>query len=109
MSHISVYILNRGMNQPIEFLGLQAQYIWYLAGCVVLCLVSFAVVYAAGLPSFACVIFAFFTGGGGIMFVYNLNDRYGQYGLMKFFAKKRMPNSVNVDSRDVFIHLTDVE
>lgn len=109
MAQASVYILNKGLNQPLEFLGLRAQYIWYLGGCVLGCLALFVVLYVIGLPSFICVVFAFVSGGGGIIFVYNLNDKYGQHGLMKLYAKKSMPNSINIDSRSVFIHLTDVE
>ena len=28
----SVYKINKGINKPIEFKGLKAQYIWYLGG-----------------------------------------------------------------------------
>jgi hypothetical protein len=41
----SVYRINKGINKPIEFKGLKAQYIGYLAAGLVLPLVMFAVMY----------------------------------------------------------------
>lgn len=32
----SVYQINKGINKPIEFKGLKAQYIWYLGGGLVI-------------------------------------------------------------------------
>ncbi|HEU4791365.1 MAG TPA: DUF4133 domain-containing protein, partial [Flavobacterium sp.] len=41
----SVYQINKGINQSIEFKGLKAQYIWYLGGGVVVLMILFAVMY----------------------------------------------------------------
>ena len=41
----SIYQINKGINQSIEFKGLKAQYIWYLAGGLVILLIVFAVLY----------------------------------------------------------------
>ena len=45
-----VYQINKGINKPIEFKGLKAQYIGYLAGGLVGLLILFAVMYISGLP-----------------------------------------------------------
>ena len=37
----SVYTINKGMNRPIVFKGLKAQYIWYLGGGIVLLFMLF--------------------------------------------------------------------
>ena len=52
----SVYRINKGINQSIEFKGLKAQYIWYLGGGLVVLMFLFAGMYIVGLPSFVCVI-----------------------------------------------------
>ena len=39
----SVYQINKGINKPIEFKGLKAQYIWYLGGGLVALLILFAI------------------------------------------------------------------
>ena len=51
----SVYQINKGINQSIEFKGLKAQYIWYLGGGVVALLIVFAVMYIIGLPTYLCI------------------------------------------------------
>jgi hypothetical protein len=51
----SVYQINKGINQSIEFKGLKAQYIWYLGGGVIALMILFAILYIAGLSSFICI------------------------------------------------------
>ena len=51
----SVYPINKGSNQSIEFKGLKAQYIWYLGGGVVVLLILFATMYLLGANSFLCL------------------------------------------------------
>ena len=65
----SVYQVNKGINQSIEFKGLKAQYIWYLGGGVVALLVLFAILYFIGLPSLVCVGV---IGGAGTFLVMKL-------------------------------------
>jgi hypothetical protein len=47
---MAVYHINKGINKPIEFKGLKAQYIGYLAAGLVALLIFFAVMYISGLP-----------------------------------------------------------
>ena len=44
----SIYKINKGINKPIEFKGLKAQYIWFLAGGILLLMFLFAVLYISG-------------------------------------------------------------
>jgi len=55
----SVYQINKGINKPIEFKGLKAQYIWYLGGGLVVLMIIFAIVYIAGINIFICLIIIF--------------------------------------------------
>ena len=51
----SIYHINKGINKPIEFKGLKAQYIWYLGGGLVALLILFAIIYIAGINMFICL------------------------------------------------------
>lgn len=44
----SVYTINKGINKPVEFKGLKAQYIWYLGGGLIMLLILFAILYICG-------------------------------------------------------------
>ncbi len=51
----SVYQINKGINKPVEFKGLKAQYIWYLGGGLVALLILFAIIYIVGINIFICL------------------------------------------------------
>ena len=97
----SVYHINKGINKPIEFKGLKAQYIWYLGGGLVALLILFAIIYIAGVNVFACLGIILTLGSGLFMYVYKLSRTYGQYGLMKKIAKKAVPKCIKNYSRKV--------
>ena len=99
----SVYAINKGINKPIEFRGLKAQYIWYLAGGLLALLVLFAILYICGLNPFACVVLIAALGTMLFLYVYRLSHTYGQYGMMKKLAKKAVPKVLKVTSRRIFI------
>ena len=90
----SVYQINKGINKPIEFKGLKAQYIWYLGGGLVILMIIFAILYIAGINIFICLIIIFFAGTALFMYVYKMSRTYGQYGLMKKIAKKAVPKVI---------------
>lgn len=101
----SVYHINKGINKPIEFKGLKAQYIAYLAGGLVLLLILFASLYIIGINVFICLFVIVSAGTALFMIVYYLNNKYGQYGLLKKGAKHYIPNFIKFRSRKIFIHL----
>ena len=101
----SVYKINKGINKPIEFKGLKAQYIAYLAGGLITLLVLFAILYITGVNMFVCL---FLIGGIGVilfMSVYRMSEKYGQYGLLKKLAKRGIPDSVRGKTRTLFLEL----
>lgn len=98
----SVYQINKGINQSIEFKGLKAQYIWYLAGGIILLMILFAILYIAGLPSFLCIGIIGISGTLWVLKIYKLSRKYGQYGLMKTLAKRQIPGAVKAQSRRIF-------
>jgi len=101
----SVYQINKGINKAIEFRGLKAQYIGYLAGGLVSLLILFAILYVAGIPIFICL--PVIGGLGTLLFmtVYKYSNKYGQYGLIKKAAKKGLPASIRFSSKKIFIQL----
>lgn len=101
----SVYQINKGINKPIEFKGLRAQYIAYLAVGLVLLLISFAILYICGLSLFIILPVIFGLGGGLFFTVFRLSHKYGEHGLMKYFAKRQLPHYLKFNSRKIFIHL----
>ena len=101
----SVYHINKGINKPIEFKGLRAQYIAYLAIGLVLLLISFAVLYITGLSLF--ILLPVILGLGAALFfsVFHLSNKFGEHGLMKYFAKRNLPGYLKINLRKVFIGL----
>jgi hypothetical protein len=99
----SVYQINKGINQSIEFKGFKAQYIWYLGGGVVVLMILFAIMYIIGLPSFICIGLIGVLGTIIVVKIYKMSNKYGEYGMMKALAKKQLPKSIKVYSRGVFM------
>ena len=97
-----IYPVNKGINRPIEFKGLKAQYIGYLGGGLVALLILFAVLYLSGTPVFWCIIVV--AGLGSLLFyqVFGLSHRYGEHGLMKRHARRYLPTNLKFKSRKVF-------
>ena len=101
----SVYIINKGVSKPIVFKGLKAQYIAYLAVGLVLLLILFAALYISGLHLIVLLVvigalgFALFYG------VFRLSANFGEHGLMKYFARRRLPAYLCFRSRRLFVNL----
>ena len=72
----SVYTINKGINKPVEFRGLKAQYIWYLGGGLIILLILFAILYICGINAFVCLGIIIISGTGLFMYVYKLSRKY---------------------------------
>ena len=90
----SIYQINKGINKPIEFKGLKAQYIWYLGGGLVALLVLFAIIYIIGVNVFICLAVIVSLSTALFMYVYKLSRTYGEFGLMKKVARKAVPKVI---------------
>lgn len=104
----AIYQINKGVNRPMVFQGLQGQYIAWLAIGLVLLLVGFAVGYVSGLTVY--VLLPLVLGMGGALFwsVGILSKRFGVHGMEKFLARRGLPNHVVFRSRRVFTGLRRV-
>lgn len=105
----SVYEINKGVNKAIEFKGLKAQYIAYLAVGLVGLLILFAVAYIAGVPVYISLGIIMVLGFGLFTYVGKYSHKYGQYGLMKEAAYKRIPPAIVCRSRKKFFDMIKVE
>lgn len=102
----SVYKINKGINKPIEFKGLKAQYIGYLGIGVILLLIIFAVLYISGVNMFVCLGLILLLGTLLFMGIYRLSDTYGQHGLLKKLARRNIPEYLICRSRKIFLGLS---
>ena len=102
----SIYQINKGINRPIEFKGLKAQYIWWLGGGLLALLILFAVLYICGVNTFICLFII--VGAATILFmqVYKMSRKHGEHGMMKTLAQRSIPNVVKSYSRKVYTSLT---
>jgi Flp pilus assembly protein TadB len=101
----SVYKINKGINKPIEFKGLKAQYIAYLAVGLVALLILFAILYIIGVNMFICLALTAILGVLLFMTVYRMSDKYGEHGLLKKMAKRSLPTFLRITSRKIFLQL----
>ena len=102
----SVYTINKGINKPIEFRGLKAQYIGYLGVGLLALLILFAILYISGVNMFICLALAVALTTALFMMVYRFSNKYGEHGLMKLNASKRIPSSILPRSRKLFFNLS---
>lgn len=101
----SIYQINKGINRPIEFKGLKAQYIWYLGGGLLGLLILFAILYIAGINTFICLFLIVGLATALFMQIYKLSRKYGEHGMMKTLAKRSIPREVKTYSRRSYTHL----
>lgn len=101
----SIYHINKGVSKPIEFKGLKAQYIAYLAIGLVLLLIAFAILYITGLSLFVVLPLIIVLGTALFFSVFRLSHKFGEHGLAKFLAKRNLPHYLKFCSRRLFTNL----
>lgn len=101
----SIYQLNKGINQPLLFRGLKAQYIGYLAAGLVCLLLLFAGMYLLGVALLACLGIVLVLGACLFLAVYRLSAAFGEHGLLKRMARHRVPACLFIRSRATFLAL----
>ncbi|MFL5788124.1 MAG: DUF4133 domain-containing protein [Flavisolibacter sp.] len=98
----SVYNINKGINKPIEFKGLKAQYIWYLGAGLLFLLILFAVLYICSVNTFLCLGLILILGVVLFIYIYQLSHKYGEHGMMKKLARKSVPKMIQTHTRKIF-------
>jgi hypothetical protein len=97
------YTINKGINRPVTFKGLQGQYIWWFAGSMIGVMILFVIFFVCGVNSWVCVFIALITGGVLATRIIKRSQQYGLYGLMKARAARRIPTAIRCRSRAVFL------
>lgn len=101
----TVYEINKGINKSIEFKGIKAQYIIYLAVGLVLMLLMFAIMYVMGVNIYVCLAIIIPACTSLVVGVQYLSKKYGEFGLVKKMAQSRLPAFIITNSRNVFKEL----
>src|ERR1700737_2423640 len=101
----TVYEINKGINRSIEFKGIKAQYIIYLAAGLVGLLIVFAILYVIGINIYVCLGIILSGGGGLVMTVQSYSKKYGEHGLLKKAAGRQLPGCIQSRSRKIFHQL----
>jgi len=102
---MSIYQINKGINKSIEFRGLRAQYIGYMAAGLVALLLTFMGLYLAGVNTYVDAVLILALGTALVFRVFRMSHKYGRYGLMKKRAKRSLPDYLYFRSRKTFHRL----
>jgi hypothetical protein len=98
----SVYPIYRAVGRPIQFKGLQGQYILIAAAGLVGDLFLFILLYCCHAPAWLCVVIALGGGAAFLSVCVGLSRKYGVYGLKKLKARRRLPPYIRCRSRQSF-------
>lgn len=100
---VSIYKINKGINKPIVFKGLKAQYIWYMGGVLMVLLIAYIILYIVGINQYICVAIVGVAGTVLTRKIFAMSKKYGEYGLMKMLARKSIPKVLKINNRELFI------
>ena len=101
----TVYEINKGINRSIEFKGIKAQYIIYLAAGLVSLLLLFAILYVCHTNIYVCLGIILSAGCALVMTVQTYSKKYGEHGLTKRAAQRKLPRCIRSYSRQFFYKL----
>jgi hypothetical protein len=85
------YMINKGIGKSVEFQGLKSQYLFIFAGGLLAVFIIFVVMFMAGVSQWICIGFGLVAASVLVWLTFSLNARYGEYGLMKLFARRQHP------------------
>lgn len=94
------YPVNKGVGRSVEFKGIRAQYVLYLAAGLLLSFLLFFVcslVFGQWIAVAVCAV-SVLAVLAGVVF---LNARFGEHGLMQVYAFRRLPGRI-ANNRRVF-------
>jgi purine-cytosine permease-like protein len=101
----TVYEINKGINKSIEFKGIKAQYITYMAVGLVALLVLFGILHVMGLNLYISLAIVLICGVILTVTIQRFSNTYGENGLAKKLASMKLPKELISRSRKVFIQL----
>lgn len=96
------YPINKGINRSIVFRGLKGQYIWYAGGAMFMIMMLYGLLYLCGINTYLCLLIAVLAATTSIVTVYQLSATFGEHGLTKALAARKIPRLVKATSRRRF-------
>ena len=88
------YPINKGIGHSVEFKGLKAQYLFIFAGGLLAVFLLVVILYMADADQLVCIALGIILGSLLVWATFHLNKKYGEHGLMKFFAAKSHPRYI---------------
>ncbi|MCD7900247.1 MAG: DUF4133 domain-containing protein [Bacteroides sp.] len=88
------YSINKGIGRNAEFKGLKSQYLFIFAGGLLGVFVLFVVMYMIGIDQMVCIIFGVISASVLVWGTFHLNEKYGEYGLLKLQALRNHPRFI---------------
>lgn len=85
------YNINKGIGKSVEFKGLKAQYLFIFAAGLLSVFVVFVIMYMIGIGQWVCIGSGLTASSALVWLTFNLNEKYGEHGLMKLMAAKQHP------------------
>nr|WP_295933675.1 DUF4133 domain-containing protein [uncultured Dyadobacter sp.] len=99
----TTFEINKGINRSIVFRGLKGQYIWYAGGAMFSVMIAYALMYVLGINTYACLLISCCLAAGSLMLIFQLSETYGEHGLLKAYAARKIPKRVKATSRVGFL------
>lgn len=85
------YNINKGIGKSVEFKGLKAQYLFIFGAGLLAVFIVFVIMYMAGVSQMICIAFGIIAASSLVYMTFRLNEKYGEFGLMKMMAVKQHP------------------
>ena len=83
--------INKGIGRNVEFKGLESQYLFIFCCGLLAVFVVFVILYMAGVNQWVCIGFGVVAASALVWLTFNLNAKYGEYGLMKLLSARQHP------------------
>lgn len=104
------YMIHKGVDKPVEFKGLQSQYLVIFAAGLLGSFLLVVALHLCGMEQLTCFGVGVALAFAVIFTTFRLNARYGRYGLIKVFAAKLRPRRIiNRRSLDHLIRREDAK
>lgn len=100
-----IYKINKNIDRPLVFKGLKDQYIYYYLAVVIISFILFGVLNSMGVGTLYTLLITGVVAFAGIKGITIISDRFGKNGLKKYMARRKVPESVQIESRAYFLNL----
>ncbi|MDR0829137.1 MAG: DUF4133 domain-containing protein [Prevotellaceae bacterium] len=91
---MATFSINKGIGRSAEFQGLKSQYLFMFAGGLLGLFILFVIMYMAGINQWFCIGFGVVSALVLVYGTFYLNKKFGEFGLMKWQARKNFPKFV---------------